>query len=76
MKDFKYEIVEHLGTVSTSPDGKYATEVNMISYNNARPKVDIRTWNKEEGKMYKGITLNNYEVKQLLQILLSMEESK
>lgn len=74
MKEFKYNIVEHLGTVSTSPDGKYATEVNLISYNNAPAKVDIRTWNKEEGKMYKGITLTKNEVKNLLQILLGMKE--
>lgn len=76
MKEFKYEIKKHIGTVSTSPDGKYATEVNMISYNNAPVKVDIRNWNKETGKMYKGIALNKHETEKLLQILLGMEESK
>lgn len=76
MKDFKYEIVEHIGTVSTSPDGMYATEVNMISYNDAPAKVDIRNWNKETGKMYKGIALNKHETKKLIQLLLGMEESK
>ena len=30
-KEFNYEIKEHFGTVSTSEDGKYATEVNLIS---------------------------------------------
>lgn len=72
MKEFKYEIVKHIGTISTSPDGKYATEVNMISYNHAPAKVDIRTWNKEDGKMYKGITLNRHEAEKLSQILLGM----
>ena len=76
MKNFKYEIVEHIGTVSTSPDGKYATEVNMISYNNAPAKVDIRNWNKETGQMYKGITLNRHETEKLVQILLGMKDSK
>ena len=58
-KEFKYEIKKHFGTVSTSEDGKYSTEVNLISYNNAPAKVDIRTWNRETGRMYKGITLRH-----------------
>ena len=74
MKEFKYEIVEHIGTISASPDGMYATEVNLISYNNAPAKVDIRNWNKETGKMYKGIALNKHETEMLLQILLGMKD--
>lgn len=73
MKEFKYEIKKHYGTVGTSADGKYATEVNLISYNDAPAKVDIRTWNKETGKMYKGITLTSDEAVSLAQILVSME---
>ena len=30
-KEFKFEIKKHYGTVSTSEDGKYSTEVNLIS---------------------------------------------
>lgn len=73
MKEFKYEIVKHIGTVSTSPDGKYALEVNMVSYNDAPAKVDIRTWNKATGQMYKGITLTHDEAVSLGQILLDMK---
>lgn len=72
-KEFKYEIKEHLGTVSRSDDGKYTTEVNLISYNDAPAKIDIRNWNKETGRMYKGITLTQEEAKVLGQILLKME---
>lgn len=72
-KEFKYEIKKHLGTVSRSDDGKYTTEVNMISYNDAPAKIDIRNWNKETGRMYKGITLTQEEAKVLGQILLNME---
>lgn len=43
MKEFKYEIKKHIGTVSTSLNGKVTTEVNLISYNNAPEKVDIRS---------------------------------
>lgn len=72
-KEFKYEIKKHLGTVSRSDDGKYTTEVNLISYNDAPAKIDIRNWNKETGRMYKGITLTQEEAKILGQILLNME---
>lgn len=74
-KEFKYEIKEHIGTVSSSPDGKYATEVNLISYNDAPAKVDIRTWNKETGQMYKGITLTDDEAETLGKILLGMKDN-
>ena len=72
-KEFKFEIKKHYGTVSTSEDGKYSTEVNLISYNNAPAKVDIRSWNKLTGRMYKGITLTREEAKILGQILLGIK---
>lgn len=72
MKEFKYEIKKHIATVSKSNDGKIALEVNLISYNDAPAKVDVRTWNKETGKMYKGITLTHEEAENLGQILLGM----
>lgn len=69
MKEFKYEIKEHIGTVSTSPDGRYATEVNLISWNDGTPKIDIRSWDKELGRMYKGISLSVFGAKKLVEIL-------
>lgn len=74
-KDFNYKIEKHIGTVRTSPDGKYATEVNLISYNNAPAKVDIRPWNKETGQMYKGIALTEDDAIILGQILLGMKDN-
>lgn len=78
MSEFKYEIKQYIGTVSTSPDGKYATEVNLISYNDAPAKVDIRNWNTETRKLYKGIVLTPEEADKLAHILLdwkSMNDS-
>lgn len=74
MNEFKYEIKKHIGTVSTSEDGRFALEVNLISYNDAPAKVDIRTWNKETGRMYKGITMTEEEAESLGQILLGMSD--
>lgn len=76
MKEFKYEIKKHIGTISASSNGKVTTEVNLISYNDAPEKVDIRSWNKETGRMYKGITLTKEEAETLGKMLLGMKESE
>lgn len=75
MKEFKYEIKKYIGTVSTSKDDTCALEVNIISYNDAPAKVDIRTWNRVTGKMYKGITLTHEEAEILGKILLGIKEN-
>lgn len=69
MGAFSYNIDQKLGILAQSEDGKYTTEVNMISYNKARPKLDIRRWNQEEGKMLKGVALNWEETQKLLEII-------
>ena len=69
MGRFSYNIDQALGILAQSEDGKFTTEVNMISYNNTRPKLDIRRWNRKEGKMLKGVALNWEETQKLLEIL-------
>lgn len=69
MGAFRYNIDQALGILSQSEDGKYTTEVNMISYNDKRPKLDIRRWNKKDGKMLKGVTLSWEETQKLVEIL-------
>lgn len=67
-KDFKYEITLHIGTLSTSKNG-WTKELNMVSWNGADPKYDIREWSPDHKKMGKGITLNSNEMDELLHIL-------
>ncbi len=64
MADIKYEIVEALGVLSTSPRG-WTKELNKISWNGADPKYDIRDWSPDREKMGKGITLTEEELKAL-----------
>ena len=66
---FSYEIMKHIATLSESANGDYTTEVNLISYNGAKPKLDIRKWDKRAGRMLKGITLNDEETDQLREAL-------
>ena len=66
--EFKYEIKEELGVLSERPNG-WRREVNMISWNDADPKIDIRDWAPEHEKMSKGISLNYEEALELCSIL-------
>lgn len=60
-----YRIVRPLGTIGTN--GNITTELNLISYNNYRPKLDLRKWElKGDTKiMQRGLTLTNEEARNL-----------
>lgn len=68
MSDIKYEIKKELGIISSSPKG-WTKEINLVSWNGAAPKYDIRDWAPAHEKMGKGITLTEDEAKSLYQIL-------
>ena len=68
MAEFKFEIVEHLGVLSTSPNG-WTKELNRVSYNGAEPKFDLRSWSEDHVKMSKGITLSVDEFEALRELI-------
>lgn len=68
MAEVKFEIKENIGTLSESAKG-WAKEVNLVSWNDAAPKYDIRDWAPNHEKMGKGITLTREEVEALHKIL-------
>ncbi len=68
MAEFKYEIIENLGVLSEKANG-WRKELNIVSYNEASPKYDIREWNPDHTRMSKGITFNEEEGEILFEIL-------
>lgn len=68
MAEFKYEIMQELGVLSESKSG-WTRELNLISWNGAKPKFDIRDWSPGREKMSKGISLSHEEVDKLKEIL-------
>lgn len=68
MADIKYEIKKEIGVLSESNRG-WTKELNIISWNNAAPKMDIRDWAPEHEKMGKGITLSQEEAETLYVLL-------
>ena len=73
MADIKFEIKENIGTLSESAKG-WTKELNLVSWNGAAPKYDLRDWAPEHEKMGKGITLNADEVQELYKLLSKIVE--
>lgn len=64
MNEVSFEIIEHIGIISTKRDG-WTKEVNVVSWNGSPPKIDIRDWGENHEKMSRGITLVEEEAKNL-----------
>ncbi|MDD3269480.1 MAG: PC4/YdbC family ssDNA-binding protein [Syntrophomonadaceae bacterium] len=72
MADIKFEITKSLGVLSEGSKG-WQKEINLVNWNERKPKVDIRDWAPEHEKMGKGITLNKEELKKLKEFLEGMD---
>ena len=73
MKNIDIKITEELAVLSVSGSG-YTKEINLVSWNGAEPKFDIRSWSPGREKCGKGIALTQAEAKNLflaLQKILS-----
>jgi hypothetical protein len=75
MADFKFKIVERFGVLSTTKAG-WNKELNLVSFNDREPKLDIREWNPDHTEMGKGITLTREEADALEAILYKMLRDK
>lgn len=73
MSEIKYDIIEIIGIVSESNKG-WTKELNLISWNGATPKYDLRDWSPNHEKMGKGITLTTDEVEELYNLLNKIVE--
>ncbi|MBP3309040.1 MAG: hypothetical protein IJY01_06190 [Clostridia bacterium] len=72
MPEIKYEVVEKIGIVSEGNNG-WNKELNLISWNEREPVLDIRTWSPDHEKMGKGITITMDEAKALREMLNGMK---
>ena len=67
-KEFKFEVRKHIGVLSEGSKG-WRKELNLVSWNEREPKLDIREWSPDHSMMRKGITLTPEEAKSLHAIL-------
>ena len=68
MADIKFEIKKEIGVLSESSKG-WRKELNLVSWNGAKPKYDLREWAPEHEKMGKGVTLTEEELNNLKNLL-------
>ena len=69
---FKFEIVKNIAVLSTGRSG-WTKEINLVSFNDAPPKYDIRSWDPDHEKMGKGISLSREEMQTMLDALADIE---
>lgn len=67
-KEVTFKIVECLGLISQGSKG-WNKELNLVSWNDRDPKLDIRDWSLDHQKMSKGITLTKEEGAKLKELL-------
>ncbi len=72
MAEFKYEIVENVGIISSGARG-WNKELNFISWNDREPKFDIRDWTEDHSRMGKGVSLTKEELIALRDLLNSLK---
>lgn len=66
--DIVFEITEHIGVITTYGNG-WTKEINMVAWNDAKPKYDIRDWNPDHQVMSRGITLHSKEMAEICALL-------
>jgi len=69
---FKYEIIERIAILSDKGKG-WTKELNRVSWNGQLEKYDLRDWHHESGRMGKGATLSEEEIRNLRLVLNAIE---
>ena len=75
MSDLKYEIKKSIGVIGEGTKG-WKKEVNLVSWNERKPKLDIRDWDENHEKMGRGITLSKDETEELKKLLTAFDPAE
>ena len=67
MENITFEIIKCIGTVRD--DGDWKLELNLVSWNNQKPKYDLRSWNADHSKCGKGVTMSEDELMTLKSLI-------
>lgn len=68
-----FEIKKYVGTITKLPDG-WSKEINIVSWNEGEPKVDIRSWNPGHERMTRGITLTEEEMDRIVELWMNWKQ--
>ena len=70
--EIKFEVKKEIAVLSTNRSG-WNREVNIVSWNDGTPKLEIRDWGPNREKVGKGISLTGEEVAILKEILADID---
>ncbi|MBR3785721.1 MAG: hypothetical protein IKJ77_04895 [Firmicutes bacterium] len=68
-RDFTFEIEEHFGVIG-SREG-WNKELNLVRWNGAAAKYDIREWDEHHEQMHRGLTLTPWEMRKVVDLFVS-----
>jgi hypothetical protein len=68
VKAINFEIVRKLGYLSDGGRG-WRKELNIVSWNEREPKLDLREWAEDHTRMGKGVTMTREEGGRLHELL-------
>lgn len=72
MAEIKFSITQTLGVLGEGGKG-WQKEINLVSWNDRKAKLDIRDWGPEHERMGKGVTLSKAEAVALKQLLTELD---
>lgn len=75
MNDIRCTIKKPIAVLSENEQG-YTKEVNLVSWNDNAPKLDIRQWHPGRERCGKGITLSDEEGRNLYEALKQLYEQE
>ena len=67
-KNIECKITRKLAVLSSKQNG-WQLELNEVSWNGGRPKLEVRRWNADHTQCNKGVTLSRNEAENLLAAL-------
>lgn len=73
-KSIQCTLKHHLGKLRESEKG-WSREVNIISWEGAQSRLDIRDWSKSKDRSSKGVTFTRAEVERLREMLAILDVS-
>ena len=66
---FTFEIVESLGALDEPSENGWTRELNRVSWNGGKPKLNIREWSPDHTHMSRGITLTDAQCLKLARLI-------
>ena len=73
--EISFQLLDKIGLLAVTPSG-WNKELNVVSWNGAAAKYDIRDWSPEHDRMSKGMTFREEELQGLHKLLLEKYGTK